>query len=46
MVAPLLSRFDFGQSDPFNSMFPMFGRDKCIVGCGPVALGMVMSYYE
>ena len=45
-VAPLLGRLQWGQEAPYNYYAPtMLGR-KFIVGCVPLAVAMVMNYYQ
>lgn len=49
-VKPLLGDINYGQNSPYNAFFPKEkyqGKDStCLVGCGPVALASVLSYYK
>ena len=49
-VHPLLKDIVWGQKEPFNSECPrlVFEGDSvhAVAGCGPVALGQVMKYYN
>ena len=49
-VKPLLGDINYGQTGPYNAYFPKekYGdKDStCLVGCGPVALAEVLSYYK
>lgn len=49
-VKPLLGDIKYGQNGPYNAFFPKEkyqGKDStCLVGCGPVALASVLTYYK
>lgn len=47
-VAPLLnlSVRKWGQGAPFNQYCPLKNNQRTKVGCGPLAAGMLMSYFE
>lgn len=49
-VLPTLADIYYGQHLPYNKLFPMdgYGDDAwySVVGCGPVALGQVLTYYK
>ena len=47
-VEPMLpeSVSKWGQRSPFNQWCPFVGNVQGVVGCGPVAVGMVMAYYQ
>ena len=36
----------WGQNYPFNMSFPMVNGGRALVGCGSVALGQVLRYFE
>ncbi len=49
-VQPLCADINYGQHLPFNKLFPMDGEGDnawySVVGCGPVALAQVLTYYK
>ena len=49
-TSPLCADINYGQHLPFNSLFPKDGKGKnewySVVGCGPIALGQVLTYYK
>ena len=51
MIKPLTDKIRYGQKTPYNNLFPeetLSGgvHEKCVAGCGPVALAQVISYYR
>lgn len=49
-IRPLLGDIKYGQFAPFNAWFP---KDRfedtdstCLVGCGPVSLAQILTYYK
>lgn len=44
MLTGFLSRFR--QSSPYNAYCPILGNSRCVVGCGPLAVGTIMAYFE
>ncbi|MDE6717458.1 MAG: C10 family peptidase, partial [Muribaculaceae bacterium] len=47
-IAPKLHPYvrKWGQGAPFNSYTPLINGQNALVGCVPLAVGMLMSYYE
>lgn len=49
-VAPFCADINYGQHLPFNKLFPKDGEGDSawysVVGCGPIALGQVLTYYK
>ena len=49
-IAPMCADIYYGQHLPFNKLFPKDGNGKnawySVVGCGPIALGQVLTYYK
>ncbi len=49
-VAPLCADINYGQHLPYNKLFPKDGEGDSawysVVGCGPVALAQVLTYYK
>lgn len=49
-VAPLLDTIAYDQSEPYNKFFPYDSIDgkeeKCVAGCGPIAMAQVLIYYN
>lgn len=45
VVAPMLTA-QWGQGVPFNNMTPLYGSTHMVSGCGSVAIGQVMKYYN
>lgn len=45
---PLITGFRaaFHQGDPYNRDCPIINGKRALVGCGPLAIGTVMSYYK
>ncbi|MDD5530992.1 MAG: C10 family peptidase [bacterium] len=44
-VSPLITTI-WGQSTPYNSQCPTIGGQRCLVGCGAVAMAQVMKYHN
>lgn len=49
-ISPLLKDIEWGQREPYNSECPMVVLDsvmvRAVAGCGPVAIGQIMKYYD
>lgn len=49
-VSPLLGTIAYNQRAPYNKLFPydsIYGKvEKCLAGCGPIAVAQVLSYYK
>ena len=49
-VTPMCEAFHYGQHLPYNRLFPMDGKGDdawySVVGCGPIALAQVLTYYR
>jgi len=45
-VAPLLGNLRWGQAEPYNSMLPRVGDKNSLLGCVPLAMGMVMKRHS
>lgn len=49
-VTPFCADINYGQHLPYNQLFPKDGKGDSawysVVGCGPVALGQVLTYYR
>lgn len=45
-VPPLLGELSWGQDAPYNAKLPVKDGKHVIVGCVPVAMGMVMKYHN
>ena len=45
-VLPLLGELRWGQRAPYNSKLPSKDNKRVVVGCVPLAMAMVMKYYE
>jgi hypothetical protein len=45
-VAPLLGRVQWGQNHPYNLVSPTLDGKQTIVGCVPLAVGMILNYYQ
>lgn len=45
-VMPLLDGILWGQDEPYNSMCPLVGEEKCPTGCVATALAQIMNYYD
>lgn len=45
-VPPLLGEIRWGQKAPYNSKVPSKDNKRVVVGCVPLAMAMVMKYYE
>ncbi len=45
-VKPLLGNLRWGQAEPYNYLAPVLNGRKPIIGCVPLAVAMVMNYYQ
>ncbi len=46
-VAPMLNQLRWGQNEPYNINIPLMSNGKKpVVGCVPLAVAMVMDYYQ
>ena len=45
-IHPMLAQLQWGQSEPYNCASPVQEGKKAMVGCVPLSLGMVLSYYQ
>ena len=49
-IGPLCAHINYGQHLPFNRLFPKDGKGEhewySVAGCGPVALGQVLTYHR
>lgn len=45
-IAPLLGKLGWGQDAPYNSKVPTKDKKRVLVGCVPLAMSMIMKYYE
>lgn len=45
-IAPLLGELRWGQNAPYNSKLPTKDKKRVVVGCVPLAMSMIMKYYE
>lgn len=45
-VNPLLGTLAWGQRTPYNHYAPILNKKKVVVGCVPIAVAMVMYYYQ
>lgn len=46
MVAPLLGNICWGQSEPYNSKAPTLEGKRVVIGCVPLAVCMILKYYN
>ena len=44
-VAPLLGLLKWGQAEPYNAGTPVYDGKKTLVGCVPLAVGMLLRHY-
>lgn len=44
-IYPLVKTF-WSQEEPYNQDCPDYPQWWCVVGCGPLAMGQIMKYYE
>ena len=45
-VLPLLGELQWGQSAPYNEVFPTKQGKRVVVGCVPLSMAMIMNYYR
>lgn len=45
-IPPLLGELNWGQSAPFNTIFPTKDGKRVIVGCVPLTMAMIMKYHK
>ena len=44
LIIPKIAKWH--QGNPYNIYCPKVGGENCLVGCSPLAVGMVLTYYE
>ena len=45
-IAPLLGLTKWGQYEPYNLFSPVYQGKKTLIGCVPLAMGMIVHYHQ